>query len=221
MQKLTLLVCAALVAASCVEAWGGIFNRYNPAVHSNFDTSGNYYNLMTESKHHVQEPKVIERQIEELLAEEEAAEAEDPCYRKKCTSNEHCCDGNVCVDTSNGVTGTCLPVFGRKEGETCYMDTDCESGYVCAGGSCSLPAPGAGKFGEECRASSDCNIHQGLCCRLQRRQRMQPKKLCTYFTDADVCIGPVATHQIKRVMDHTAGEKRQSAHPDHSFLRYK
>lgn len=32
--------------------------RYNPAVHSNFDTSGNYYNLMTESKHHVQEPKV-------------------------------------------------------------------------------------------------------------------------------------------------------------------
>lgn len=47
-------------------------------------------------------PQVIERQIEELLAEEEAAEAEDPCYRKKCTSNEHCCDGNVCVDTSNG-----------------------------------------------------------------------------------------------------------------------
>ena len=75
------------------------------------------------------------------------------------------------------MTGTCLPVFGRKEGETCYMDTDCESGYVCAGGSCSLPAPGAGKFGEECRASSDCNIHQGLCCRLQRRQRMQPKKV--------------------------------------------
>ena len=29
MQKLTLLVCAALAAASCVEAWGGIFNRYS------------------------------------------------------------------------------------------------------------------------------------------------------------------------------------------------
>ena len=27
--------------------------------------------------------------------------------------------------------------------------------------------------------------------------------------------------QNKRVMQHTAGEKRQSAHPDHSYLRYK
>ena len=74
------------------------------------------------------------------------------------------------------MTGTCLPVFGRKEGETCYMDTDCESGYVCVGGSCSLPAPGAGKFGEECRASSDCNIHQGLCCRLQRNEPIDSEK---------------------------------------------
>ena len=26
------------------------------------------------------------------------------------------------------VTGTCLPVFGKKEGEICYRDTDCETG---------------------------------------------------------------------------------------------
>ena len=26
------------------------------------------------------------------------------------------------------VTGTCLPVFGKKEGEVCYRDTDCETG---------------------------------------------------------------------------------------------
>ena len=73
--------------------------------------------------------------------------------------------------------------------------------------------------GDECRESGDCNIHKGLCCRLTRRQRMQPKKvsrekmmpetfehkpllcplmqLCTYFTDTDVCIGPVASNQVK------------------------
>ena len=28
--------------------------------------------------------------------------ASDPCHGKKCTSNEHCCDGTVCVDTANG-----------------------------------------------------------------------------------------------------------------------
>ena len=88
-------------------------------------------------------------------------EDDDPCHQRKCTSNEHCCDGHVCVDTQNSgggdggggvdesgdsdddigdggdggdggddgdveeedmslflsVTGSCLPVFGKKEGE--------------------------------------------------------------------------------------------------------
>merc|ERR1711936_971616 len=186
MQRLSLTLIPGLLLLSQVQAWGGVFNRYNPSLHSSYyDTSGNYYNLMTDSKHHVEEPRMVEKQIEELLEEEEAADS-DPCHKRKCTSNEHCCDGMVCVDAS-----------------------------------CSEPAPGLGKFGEECRDSSDCNIHQGLCCRLTRRPRMQPKKLCTYFTDADLCIGNVATHQIKRIMEHTAGEKRMSAHPDHEYLRYK
>merc|ERR1712083_626598 len=121
----------ALLLLSQVEAWGGVFNRYNPSVHSSYvDTSGNYYNLMTDSKHHVEEPRMVEKQIEELLEQEAAAE-EDPCHQRKCTSNEHCCDGMVCVDTSNGVTGSCLPVFGKKSGENCYQDADCETGYVC------------------------------------------------------------------------------------------
>jgi len=224
-MKIAAELLCCLFVASTVDAWGGVFNRYNPSLLSNYDTSGSYYNLMTESKHNVQEPKYVQRQIRELVEDEEALES-DPCHKKKCTSNEHCCDGNVCVDTANGVTGTCLPVFGKKEGETCYMDNDCESGYVCMEGyrgamECREPAPGVGKFGEECRESSDCNIHQGLCCRLQRKQRAQPKKLCTYFTDPEVCIGKVATHQIKRVMEHTGGEKRQSSHPDHGYLRYR
>ena len=28
-------------------------------------------------------------------------EDDDPCHQRKCTSNEHCCDGHVCVDTQN------------------------------------------------------------------------------------------------------------------------
>merc|ERR1712183_54923 len=49
----------------------------------------------------------------------------------------------------------------------------------------------------------------------------ETKKLCTSFTDADLCIGNVATHQIKRIIEPSAGEKRMSAHPDHEYLRYK
>ena len=46
------------------------------------------------------------------------------------------------------VTGSCLPVFGKKSGENCYQDADCETGYVCVDDTCSEPAPGLGKFGE-------------------------------------------------------------------------
>lgn len=31
--------------------------------------------------------------------------------------------------------------------------------------------------GEDCRTSSDCNISKGLCCKLHRRARSQPKKV--------------------------------------------
>ena len=54
----------------------------------------------------------------------------------------------MCVDTSSGVTGSCLPVFGKKAGEACYMDADCETGYVCQDSVCMVPAPGDGQFGE-------------------------------------------------------------------------
>lgn len=29
---------------------------------------------------------------------QELQEDEEPCYGKKCTANEHCCPGSVCVD---------------------------------------------------------------------------------------------------------------------------
>jgi hypothetical protein len=31
--------------------------------------------------------------------------------------------------------------------------------------------------GADCQDSSDCNINAGLCCRLQRKQKQQPRKV--------------------------------------------
>ena len=30
------------------------------------------------------------------------------------------------------VTGRCFPIWGKKAGEACMRDSDCESGYVCS-----------------------------------------------------------------------------------------
>lgn len=35
----------------------------------------------------------------------------------------------------------------------------------------------AALLGEDCRTSSDCNTDRGLCCKLQRRAKSQPKKV--------------------------------------------
>ena len=43
-------------------------------------------------------------------------------------------------------TGTCLPIWGKKQGEHCYNDNDCESGFLCMGSgakrTCQTPTPG-------------------------------------------------------------------------------
>jgi len=43
-------------------------------------------------------------------------------------------------------TGTCLPIWGKKQGEVCYKDNDCESGFLCVEESgqrsCQAPVPG-------------------------------------------------------------------------------
>nr|CAH7719927.1 unnamed protein product [Callosobruchus chinensis] len=122
---------------------------------------------------------------------------EEPCYGRRCTANENCCPGSVCVDV-DGVIGSCLFAYGRRVGELCRRDSDCESGLVCAEASAVEP----------CHMSSECEISRGLCCQLQRRHRQAPRKVCSYFKDPLVCIGPVATDQIKYTVEHTAGEKR-------------
>merc|ERR1712126_669815 len=123
-----------LVVATTVKGWGAMFNRYNLSMLSSYDTSGGYYNMLTKSEQGVEEPRarVVEAPIQELFRAEKDGD-DDPC-RRKCTSNEHCCEGHVCVDTQNSVTGSCLPVFGKKEGEVCYRDNDCETGYLCLEG---------------------------------------------------------------------------------------
>ena len=45
--------------------------------------------------------------------------------------------------------GTCLPVYGKKQGETCYRDTDCESGFLCLESICQTPMPGDKGLGKK------------------------------------------------------------------------
>lgn len=123
------------------------------------------------------------------------------CFGRKCVANDQCCRGSVCVDVDGSKVGTCLPVYGQREGETCQQDADCERGL-----SCLQPGPGGVRrvcqqrnremrkkqFNDECQSSDECDASRGLCCQMQRRHRMAPRKVCYYFTDPKSCIGSVA-----------------------------
>lgn len=39
---------------------------------------------------------------EGILEEFEVDGDDEPCYGKRCTANEHCCPGSVCVDVDGG-----------------------------------------------------------------------------------------------------------------------
>ena len=45
------------------------------------------------------------------------------------------------------------------------------------------------------------------------------RQICAYFTSPQVCIGPVAKSNPNKYMEHTAGEKRMSGHPDYHHLK--
>ena len=47
----------------------------------------------------------MEEALERKLVEEE--DEEDPCFEKRCTANEHCCEGHVCVDTEDDANDVC------------------------------------------------------------------------------------------------------------------
>lgn len=189
---------AIFLFGESVTAWGGLFNRFSPELLANmgYGSHGGMHPFYE-----------TDNQIEETMGDD------DPCYGKPCTANEHCCSGSVCVYV-DGVSGTCLFLYGRKLGELCRHDADCESGLVCdvsasSGSSvCRAPMAIAKQYAEECGTSSDCDISRGLCCQLQRRHRMALRKVCSYFKDPLTCVGTVATDMIKHEVQHTAGEKR-------------
>ncbi|KAL1497556.1 hypothetical protein ABEB36_008497 [Hypothenemus hampei] len=192
---------AVLLVVNRVSAWGGLFNRFSPEMLANMGYGGHGAGILRD---------------EENFLDEQYANVEDdgPCYGKKCTANEHCCPNSVCVDV-DGVVGSCLMTYGRRVGELCRSDSDCESGLVCAEADsgpsariCRPPVHQDKQYSEPCHMSSECDISRGLCCQLQRRHRQVPRKVCSYFKDPLVCIGPVATDQIKNIVEHTAGEKR-------------
>lgn len=118
---------------------------------------------------------------EENYLEDELTSDEE-CYGRRCIANEHCCPGTVCVNV-DGIIGNCLFAYGRKLGELCRRDADCESGLVCdvsvssSASVCRAPVALAKQYAEDCNTSSDCDISRGLCCQLQRRHRQAPRKV--------------------------------------------
>lgn len=82
------------------------------------------------------------------------------------------------------VVGSCLFAYGRRVGELCRRDSDCESGLVCAEAEqgvsarvCRPPVQQDKQYSEPCNMSSECDISRGLCCQLQRRHRQAPRKV--------------------------------------------
>lgn len=109
-------------------------------------------------------------------------ELKKPCYGVLCTSNDYCCPGTVC-DWDGTYGGRCVFVRGRRLGEMCRRDADCDSGLICGltEGSlsrvCSVPMSMPKQYNDECETSSDCDISRGLCCQLQRRHRQTHRKV--------------------------------------------
>lgn len=204
-MKTIFLISFLYLIGQKVNAWGGLFNRFSPEMLSNmgYGAHGGGGGFQRNEG----EDGVLEEYVNE-------SNDEEPCYGKRCTANEHCCPGSVCVDV-DGVIGSCLFAYGRRIGEICRKDSDCESGLVCAEAEavvstrvCRPPIRQDKQYSEPCNMSSECDIYRGLCCQLLRRHRQAPRKMCSYFKDPLVCIGPVASDQIKNSIQHTAGEKR-------------
>lgn len=189
---------AIILFGGTANAWGGLFNRFSPEMLANLGYGnhggGGYHSFLQND------------------IEDEPTPDVDPCYHKRCASNEDCCPASVCF-IPQGDYGYCVFVYGRKLGELCRRDADCEAGLTCDTGPngnrfCQAPMSVAKQYAEECSSSGECDITRGLCCQLQRRHRQAPRKVCSYFKDPLTCIGTVAVDQIKHEVQHTAGEKR-------------
>ncbi|XP_017766631.1 PREDICTED: prohormone-3 [Eufriesea mexicana] len=188
-----------------VDAWGALFNRFSPEMLSNlgYGSHGD----------HMSKTGLYQRPLSTGLGFSYDSLEDVPCYERRCSANEYCCPSFICVSV-DGDIGRCVIELGQKQGELCRNDNDCETGLMCAEvagsetRSCQPPVTSNKLYNEECNISGECDISRGLCCQLQRRHRQTPRKVCSYFKDPLVCIGPVAMDQIKSVVQYTSGEKR-------------
>nr|XP_046915051.1 homeobox protein 5-like [Dermatophagoides farinae] len=100
-----------------------------------------FYNNNNNNNHY----KSRDMQLEDILSQ-----GEEKCIQKPCVQQQQCCPGSVCVDLHSQhsqsplslsssmnnkqrpvTTGTCLPIYGVNEGDSCTDDGDCETGLRC------------------------------------------------------------------------------------------
>ncbi|KAJ8687179.1 hypothetical protein QAD02_022973 [Eretmocerus hayati] len=201
------LVALASSLSIGVEAWGGLFNRFSPEMLSNMGYGGHGGFPGRSSAFLPHGASFGDNSLDDG--------ADEPCLEKRCSTNEDCCPASVCINSDEDwPEGHCMFIYGLKKGELCRRDNDCETGLVCAevagsdSFSCQPPITANKQYNELCSMSSECDIGRGLCCQLQRRHRQTPRRVCSYFKDPLVCIGPVATDQVKQIIQYTSGEKR-------------
>ncbi|BES97603.1 Hypothetical protein NTJ_10417 [Nesidiocoris tenuis] len=196
------------VGVQVALGWGGLFNRFSPEMLSNLGYGGHGSSMRMQP--FLQNPGAMEK-LQEIS---EGLEGEG-CYERKCYSNEYCCPGQVCINIDSDV-GVCMFTYGLGQGELCRRHSDCDTGLICSdvgegSKTCQPPFASPKLYNEECTMSTECDIHRGLCCQYQRRHRQAARKVCSYFKDPLVCIGPVASDQVKDDIERTAGEKRITA----------
>ena len=131
MKNLSDMLCSTLLlfcflSSSKVDAWGGLFNRFNPSMLSDLGYGGGSYGKelysaahsgvriliglsIYLSKRYISDTKVslsshmfyllqaASNTVDNSLDEESEAGG-NGCAGKMCTANEHCCDKHVCVD---------------------------------------------------------------------------------------------------------------------------
>lgn len=130
----------------------------------------------------------------------------EKCFGRQCFESNQCCKGFACVTMKETTSiGTCLPIFSRIEGDPCTEDEDCANFLRCLGTENSKTCQKESKdvkkklFNNDCLTSAECDIDRKLCCQIQRRHRMAPRRVCYYFFDPKSCIGSIPTAYINPI----------------------
>ncbi|XP_027200315.2 space blanket [Dermatophagoides pteronyssinus] len=137
--------------------------------------------------------KSRDMQLEDILSQ-----GEEKCLQKPCVQSEQCCPGSVCVDLHSHsssslssmnnnkqrpvTTGTCLPIYGVNEGDSCTDDGDCETGLRCMpqtilifnddnDGRLLLPSSSSSSSSSSLQSSSIINSHQQHLHQLKNQQQ--------------------------------------------------